>query len=103
MRTIVAVLLRQRKERHRTTAFSFLAVSLPITPMDAAANARLAYLHSQLADARSERNRLAREIHSRLTTPARKSRISTANKAARACTHHPLIIIRGEIEVFRIP
>jgi len=39
-------------------------------PLD---NVRLAYLRSQLADARSERNRLKDQIHSPSTAPDRKS------------------------------
>jgi hypothetical protein len=39
-------------------------------PLD---TARIAYLRSQLATARSERNRLIRQIHSPLTATARKS------------------------------
>jgi hypothetical protein len=45
---------------------------------------RLAYLRSQLADARSERNRLICEVNSSLTIPARKSRARVRYAAANA-------------------
>jgi hypothetical protein len=51
----------------------FLAVLLPITSMEQPDNARLAHLRSQLASARSERNRLIRQINSPVTTAVRKS------------------------------